>query len=452
MKIIDLKQAIMLCRAANVTPFIWGHRGLGKSQVTDQTATESQMGFSDMRLSQCEASDLRGLPLADKENLRTVFLPPADLPTGGMTWEEYQKELNLFQALESALEARDLADLIKACPSIHENAGEVIKILAAKGKLREADEIGRKRASMLPRLDEGILFLDEINRAQDDVIQAVFQLVLERRLGTYVLPVGWNIVCAGNYMEGYMVNGFTDPAFLDRFSHLVFDGGENTMEEWVDYMSGRYGGSASAIIEFATQNVKHLDGDIQGQMGFSIQPSRRSWEAVIRIEEAFSGGEFSDESRLGVISGLIGQEAAIAYDNYSCPVRPRDLIRQGVDAHKTALKKLTRAQMTGLCWGLVSFLKGKVDDDKNAKVAMDFAKFVATQGKDRDIAVAFCNLMVGGSNLKARAALISNPAVVDLISKFRDPKKKKGFADRLHEDPVLQKIMSQTAWGEDPNK
>jgi len=448
MKIKHLKQAILLCRDAGVTPFIWGHRGLGKSQVTDQTATEGRMGFSDMRLSQCEASDLRGLPLADKDKSRTIFLPPSDLPLGGTSWEEYQHELGLFDALKECLDEKDLMALVKDDAKIVENASEVIKILQDKRQFREADKIARKRAEMMPLLDEGILFLDELNRAQDDVIQAVFQLVLERRLGTYVLPSGWHVVTAGNYMEGYMTNGFTDAAFLDRFTHLIFDSGENTMEEWVDYMSGRYGGAASGIIEFATQNVKHLDGDIKAELGFSIQPSRRSWEAVIRVEEAFRSGEFSDDARLSVIAGLVGQEAAMAYDNYSCPVRPRDLIDRGVKAHETALRSLTRAQKTGLCWGLVSFLKGKVDDDKKAKVALDFARFMATEGRDRDIAVAFCNLMVGGSNLKARAAMVSNPAVTKLIAKFRDKKNRKTFVDRLVEDPVLQKILSKTAWGE----
>ena len=76
MKIKPLKESLLLCQAAVVTPFIWGHRGLGKSQITEQTATVNKMGFSDMRLSQCEASDLRGLPYADKDNGRTRYLPP----------------------------------------------------------------------------------------------------------------------------------------------------------------------------------------------------------------------------------------------------------------------------------------------------------------------------------------------------------------------------------------
>ena len=68
------------------------------------------------------------------------------------------------------------------------------------------------------------------------MLQAIFQLVLDRRVGQYVLPPGWCVVAAGNYMEGYQVSGFNDAAFLDRFCHLTLSGGETTLEEWVNFV------------------------------------------------------------------------------------------------------------------------------------------------------------------------------------------------------------------------
>lgn len=451
MQVRTLKDAIMLSRKARVTPFIWGHRGLGKSQVTAQTAAENGLGFSDWRLSQCESSDLRGLPLADEEKGLTRFLAPEDLPTGGLTWDQYIEKLQLVEVMEKSLTKTQLKKLIKADEQLLQNPDEVIKILASLGKYNEADQIAKRQAELQPKLTEGILFLDEINRAQDDVLQAVFQLVLDRRLGTYALPTGWHIVCAGNYNEGqYVTNGFTDAAFLDRFTHINLDGGEPTLEEWVNYMSSRHGDAAVSIIEFATQNPKHLDGDISGELGFTIQPSRRSWEAALKIEKAYRGseGEFSDESRLGLIAGLIGHELTRCYLEYNCPVRPKDLVNDGVSKHKSALQKLNRGQRTGLCWGLVSYLKGKVDDDKKAKVALDFAEYLTTC-KDKDIAVAFCNLMIGGNNQKARSAMVSNPSVAKLISRFKENGGKKTFVDRLNERPKLQNVLSECAWGKE---
>lgn len=448
MKIKPLKEALSLCRDAVITPFIWGHRGLGKSQITSQYATEQHMGFADWRLSQNEASDLRGLPMADKETMITRFLPPSDLPVGGMSWEEYMSQMRLLPVLEETIkDEKQVGALLDADPSLPENPPEVIRILQLLGHFTAADGVARMRQMLQPKLTRGIMFLDELNRAQDDVLQAVFQLVLDHQLGSYVLPSGWQIVTAGNYMEGYMTNGFTDAAFLDRFTHLVLDGGDLTLDEWVDYMSSRHRGAAAQVIEFATQNIKHLDGDIKGELGFSVQPSRRSWEAVVRVEAACAKTSYGEDARMGVIAGLVGRETAMAYVRYNCPVRPKDLIAMGVEHFKPKLKTLSRNQRTGLCWGLVSFLKGHVDDDKNAKVAMDFAKFLAKEGTDKDIAVAFCNMMIGGTNLKARAALVSNPAVAKLIGRFRGANVKKVFADRLNEDPELQKLMAKCAWG-----
>ena len=447
MKVAALKDAIMLCRRAGVTPFIMGHRGTGKSEVVKQTATEHQMGYSDFRLSQCEASDLRGLPYADIEAKITRYLPPADLPHGGITWKDYMGALHLEEALAKGFTAQQAAEIVKADPTIIENPYDVIAALRMNKKFEIADPLVRLVADLNTQLNEGILFLDELNRAQDDVIQACFQLVLEGRVGSYVLPTGWSMVAAGNFTEGYMTNGFTDAAFINRFSHLTLDGGEMTLEEWVDYMTDRYKGAAAGVIEFASQNPKHLDGDIKGERGFAVQPSRRTWASVVRVEQAYAEGGYSEDAHQAVIAGLVGHELAIAYIRYSCPVRPKDLIEQGIEHNRSKLATLNRNQMTGLMLGVASFLKGKMDEDKKAKVALDFARFLAKESKDKDTAVCFCNIMVGGSNLKARAAMVSNPAVVRLIGKFRGPDVKKTFADRLLEDPVLQNIVSRCAWG-----
>ena len=46
--------------------------------------------------------------------------------------------------------------------------------------------------------DTSILFLDEINAAPPAVQAAAYQLILNRRIGNYVLPKGVSIVAAGN--------------------------------------------------------------------------------------------------------------------------------------------------------------------------------------------------------------------------------------------------------------
>jgi len=444
-KISILKEAVQICGLAGITPFIWGHRGLGKSSLVQQLAAENGMGFLDLRCSQLEASDVRGLPetgvnLGIEDDYRTHYLPPADMPVGDMTTEDVTAELCELLDID--------AKKVKDAPVAIAKALE-------KADLETERLYYEKLQKIQPRFQNGILFIDEVNRAQDDVLQAIFQLVLDRRVGQYVLPPGWQVVAAGNYMEGYQVSGFNDAAFLDRFVHLTLSGGETTLEEWVNFMADKHGGDAAGVIEFASQNVKHLDGDIAGELGFSVQPSRRSWESVTKVEAATAANKgFSDLAKEEVIGGLVGRELARSYSRHSCPVKPRELINRGVKPFEGKLKKLNRNQLTGLMWGLVSFAKNKTEDDKTAEVCLDFASFMVDHANDKDVVVAFCRALVSGDNPgdqqeKARAAVISNPRLAKMISKFnkRSGNTKKTFIDRLTERPELQDALSRVSWG-----
>lgn len=444
-KISVLKEAVLICRDADVTPFIWGHRGLGKSSLVKQLAEENGWGFIDLRCSQLEASDIRGLPDRGTDN-RTHYLPPADMPIADLSADQVFAELAKVLGIDA--KGHDGADA----------AGKLAANIAKKLDGSNLDLLRRYenlRQALQSRFERGILFLDEVNRAQDDVLQAIFQLILDRRVGQYVLPPGWCVVAAGNFTEGYRVGGFDDPAFLNRFCHLTLSGGETTLEEWVHYMSSRHGGDAADVIEFASQNTKHLDGDIKGDMGFSVQPSRRSWEMIARVQKAVQTGKYSDGAKIEVYAGLIGRELAQAFSRYSCPVKPKDLIDQGVKPFEKKLQKLTRNEQTGLMWGLVSFCKNRIDEDKIAEVCLDYASFMVHHANDKDVVVAFCRALVSSGNgpgdnqEKARAAVISNPRLAKMIAKFqkRSGDTKKDFVTRLTERPEFQEVLARVSWG-----
>jgi len=419
MNISTLKRAILLCRAADITPWCHGIQGIGKSSAARNLAIEEKLGFVDFRLAQCEASDIRGMP--DRVNGRTVYLPPAEMPIGDMSWETYQQEI------------KDAGD----------RAWEVIPKLQ-------------------PRLKEGILFLDEINRGGDDILNAVFQLVYDLKIGQYSLPPGWSIVAAGNFMEGFMTNGFTDPAFLDRFCHLTLSADESTQPEWVEYMEATHTVTgddgkldvnyASKIIEFAAQNTEHLYGRPKSDLGFAILPSPRSWDAVTRVEKVIATKDYGNDARRAVIAGLIGVGLADSFINYNCPVRPEDLIAHGVEGVRPSLDKIARDEncrnmVMGLMWGVAGRLRKNIDkDEKLAKVAMDFTRWLCLEIKDKDIAVAFCNHMMSGSSAPARlrSAMLSNPNVGKLIAKWSTGK---SFHARLSADPKLADLVAATAWG-----
>jgi len=72
----------------------------------------------------------------------------------------------------------------------------------------------------LPQSGHGILFLDEINLAPPTMQGMAQQLILDRRVGGYVVPEGWFIWAAGNRKEDRAIV-FDMPAPLaNRFIHL----------------------------------------------------------------------------------------------------------------------------------------------------------------------------------------------------------------------------------------
>jgi hypothetical protein len=129
----------------------------------------------------------------------------------------------------------------------------------------------------LPRDGQGILFLDELNRASRDVMAAAFQLVLDRRLGEYELPQGWSIVCAGNFTHGedYHVEQL-DAAFRDRFCHLIVSSGSATYDEWCQWACEQFSDLAPNVIQFTGENLKYLEDVSPETLDFKVLPSRRS--------------------------------------------------------------------------------------------------------------------------------------------------------------------------------
>ncbi|GAA6614858.1 AAA family ATPase [Scytonema sp. NUACC26] len=72
----------------------------------------------------------------------------------------------------------------------------------------------------LPRSGEGILFLDELNMAPPAMQGVAQQLILDRRVGSYIVPHGWFVWAAGNRKEDRAAV-FDMPAQLaNMFLHL----------------------------------------------------------------------------------------------------------------------------------------------------------------------------------------------------------------------------------------
>ena len=130
--------------------FIHGSPGIGKSYIVADVAKKHELELVDIRLSQMDPVDLRGVPSIKDE--QTVWMPPVFFP-------------------------------------------------------KDKDS-------------EGILFLDELNSAPPSVQAAIYQLVLNRKMGEYELPKGWRIVCAGNRVSDRGVVFRLPSPLVNRMVHL----------------------------------------------------------------------------------------------------------------------------------------------------------------------------------------------------------------------------------------
>ena len=152
-----------------------------------------------------------------------------------------------------------------------------------------------------------LLFLDEVDRATQEVRQGLFELTDSRKINGWQLHPETLIVAAvngGEHGAQYQV-GEMDPAELDRWT--VFDV-EPSTEDWLKWANGRI---PSIVWDFINHNRKHLEheGDFEPN---KVYPSRRSWARY--CDTADSVGVFGEDGDRDMLFNLatafLGFEAA----------------------------------------------------------------------------------------------------------------------------------------------
>ena len=147
------------------------------------------------------------------------------------------------------------------------------------------------------------LFLDEINRGRQEILNVVMDLTLNKKIGGREMPKGSVVVAAANYGERYNVEDL-DPALLDRFHTYMF---APTVEEWIEFAIEKK--IDNRIISFITADPQQLDGIVADDAnGMEITPSRRSWVSVDAVLKNIKGRNLSNDDCL-VLAGIIGPAA-----------------------------------------------------------------------------------------------------------------------------------------------
>jgi hypothetical protein len=151
----------------------------------------------------------------------------------------------------------------------------------------------------------GILFLDELTAADQRLQISAYSLILDRRVGHYRLPDGWQVVAAGNASFHGAVSHDMGTALADRMFHFNV---QAVIEAFVAYALAH--GLAPEVMAFLQVRPDKLD-DTQAQLAGDhlAGASPRGWEDVSRVLQ--SG--LSDAAKHLLVQGRIGAANAAEF-------------------------------------------------------------------------------------------------------------------------------------------
>ena len=220
--------------------FIWGPPGIGKSEVVHQIGDEYKKALViDIRLSLWEPTDIKGIPYFDAVQGRMVWAPPVELP----------------------------------------------------------DEATAKKYDII------ILFMDEMNSAPPAVQAAAYQLILNRRVGTYHLPKNVVIVAAGNREADKGVTYRMPAPLANRFVHLELSVNFDDWFQWA--VTNDIHEDVVGYLTFAKKDLYDFDPK---------SPSRsfatpRSWSFVSELLE----DDDDENTTTDLVSGAVGEGLAVKF-------------------------------------------------------------------------------------------------------------------------------------------
>lgn len=294
----QLNQLLEICRRAQRPAFIWGPPGIGKSDLVRQLGESTKSKVIDVRLLLLEPTDLRGIPYRDRkvsqaEIVKVVKQVTKDI--SALKLEKDQAEVVLSKALDTALENAGVSGMSWSQPNELPNPADTSKI---------------------------ILFLDELTAAPQSVQAAAYQLVLDRKIGSYCLPKDCVIMAAGNRMSDRGVSYKMPTPLANRFIHFELT---HDFEDWHLW----------AIKHRINPDVLGYLGAFKGMLNkFNPTdadrafPTPRSWAFVSDMLWEVQGME--DNMLQHLIAGCIGQGVAgefMAHRKYAKDLpRPSDVL------------------------------------------------------------------------------------------------------------------------------
>lgn len=256
----DTLTALKIARKIGVTVNLIAPHGEAKSSTVKQYAKQEGMNYTEFRTGQAaDAGDLTGLP-----------------------------EFELISRLDK-------------------DGNAVLNKLGQPDQYKVTTFV---LPAWFPREENTLVFFDEVNRGAKDILNGVFEAILDYSMKGILMPKGCQIVTAMNPpTEDYSGTlDFDDKAWLDRFLHVKFQPSD---AEFLEYYRSLY--PNSAFVEFYADQPGMLRAKTASfDVGSLVTPSPRSTETALKLEQLFDAGEMDEGIFNEMLYGTIGSTVAIA--------------------------------------------------------------------------------------------------------------------------------------------
>ena len=316
--------------------FLWGPPGIAKSSIIRQICKALNYKLIDVRLTQMEPTDLRGIPVPVKQADGSVLV----------NW-----------AIPAMLPRRDEG----------KKTGTIEKPLVER---RDENDT---------HYDGAVILLDELPNAAPSVQAGSYQLVLDGALGEYIAPSNVVIMAAGN-RDTDKGSTFKMPTpLMNRFVHVEV---ESNFEDWQNYaLTANFNKDVIGYLTAFKHELFQFD-PASASRGF---PTPRSWEAVSDVVR--DGNALPEIVKTALIGGAIGDGIAVkflAYQKLASQLpNPSDILDGKVTDLKSKDISLMYALTTAMCYELRDRAQ-EATTDKSKKKNFDnsfdnFLGFMMTQ-------------------------------------------------------------------------
>ena len=306
---VQARKAMLAAFKAKRPIFLWGPPGIGKSEVVAEVAEELNGPVIDLRMAQMEPTDIRGIPYFNKDINKMDWAAPVDLPS---------------------------EDFAKQHPIV-------------------------------------VLFLDEMNSAPPAVQAAGYQLILNRRVGKYVLPDNVVIVAAGNRDSDKGVTYRMPMPLANRFLHLEMRPDFTAWQNWA--VNKGIHKDVVGYLSFAKQDMYDFDAK-SASRAFATP---RSWcfvSDLLKEEDALD-----TDTLFNLVSGAVGEGLAVKFMAHrkiagKMP-EPSDILSGKVKDLQVKEISAMYSLTISMCYELRDCLENKkVDNKKFHEMADNFFNYI----------------------------------------------------------------------------